>query len=294
MEAAATDYDNNKADAMWGSFHNNLNAVLQQLALGQYLILSKTQSNLFVQVVQQEGCLRAETISNNFRDDSNQLSNTQIKKLVKMGWNAPTAADSTPENDPHGSPNFYRDLQQPEDFAALAALLVQTLQFIGVADPADLHYEACDDNGNVLLFPKLGVMAVSNDLPLQVLTAVREITGQDQIEIDADGDIGPVYMGQSVTYLMIINDDKNLRIFSRVMEGVVESLELLQLLNTLNGERGDVHFYYQDGIILAMADVPMAPFVNLHLARVLPEFCAFADYSISVLEAELESEATVH
>jgi hypothetical protein len=100
-------------------------------------------------------------------------------------------------------------------------------------------------------------------------------------------------MGQSVTYLMIINDNKNLRIFSRVMERVAESYELLRLLNTLNGERGDVHFYYQDGIILAMADVPIAPFVKLHLARILPDFCEFVDSSISVLEAELESTALV-
>jgi hypothetical protein len=279
----------------WQNFADKLADVLERLDEGQFLILSLKDRNLFVQAVAQGNHgLRLETTSNEYRSDDDQLSETEIATLEKMGWRSPTRPDSRPDNDPFGSPNFYLDTPQPVDFDALAALMVNTLKLIGAADPAELQYEGDDGNGNPLSLPNLGVMAVA-DHSQQILQAVREITGQEQVSIDADGDIGPILMGQSVTYLMIINDNKNLRIFSRVMERVAESYELLKLLNTLNGERGDVHFYYQDGIILAMADVPIAPFVKLHLARVLPDFCEFVDNSISVLEAELDSaEAVAH
>jgi hypothetical protein len=162
MEAAATANKNNTANikAKWSGFQSNLAGVLQQLTDGQYLIIAKQQTNLFVQVVQQGTCVRVETISNHFRDADAQLTKAQIAKLVKLGWQLPTRPDSTPENDFYGSPNFFVDVFQPVDSESLAAMMILTLiQIIGVTDPADLEYEARDAEGNAVALPELGLVS---------------------------------------------------------------------------------------------------------------------------------------
>jgi hypothetical protein len=160
MEAsAALDKKNYKAG--WSCFQSRLAGVLQALTVGQYLIIAKQQNNLFVQVVQQGTCLRVETISNHFRAADQQLTISQITKLLTLGWHQPTGPDSNPENDPLGSPNFFVDAFLPVDFESLAGLMTLTLsQVIGVTDPADLEYEARDNGGNDVALPELGLVSV--------------------------------------------------------------------------------------------------------------------------------------
>lgn len=273
----------------WLTFANKLAEVLERLGEGQFLILSLKDSNLFVQAVAQgDHGLRLETTSNEYRSDDDQLSEAEIAKLEIMGWHMPTRPDSRPDNDLFGSPNFYLDVPQPVDTSVCASLLVQTLvDVLGVTDQGQLEIASDDGHGQPLYLPSLGV---DTDLHAQVFDTVTEVSSQNCI-IDKDGRIGPVIYGDVVVYLMVI--ENAIRLFCRVMEDVAESHELLALLNSLNGERADCHLYLQDGIVLAMADVPTKPFVNAHLARALPEFCAFADYCVSVLESELTDDCVV-
>ena len=273
----------------WQTFADKLAAVLERLDEGQFLILSLKDRNLFVQAVAQGNHgLRLETTSNEYRSNDDQLSETEIARLEKMGWRLPTRPDSRPDNDLFGSPNFYLDAPQPADVSVCASLLVRTLvDVLGVADHGQLEIASDDGYGQPLYLPSLGV---DGDLHAKVFDTVTEVSGQD-CTVDGDGRIGPVIYGEVIVYLMVI--ENAIRLFCRVMEDVAESHELLVHLNALNGERADCHLYLQDGILLAMADVPTKPFVTAHLARALPEFCAFADYCVSVLNAELAEDCVV-
>jgi hypothetical protein len=275
----------------WQQFSDRLAEVLQRLSLGQFLILTVRESGSFVQVISEgdNGC-RIETTSNYYRSDAEQLSERQIAMLGKLGWQPPTSPDSNPSSDPFGSPNFYLDVPNPVDADQVAHFIVQTLtEVLGATSPSQLTYEADDGQGQPLSLPLLGLDS-GYDLAQVVLQTVKEITGQDDIEIDSDGVIGGVVLGDAVIYLKVMKN--SIRLFSRIAKGITAS-QALPILNMLNGERSDTHFYCQNGTVIAMANLPTEPFINIHLARFLPEFCSFADYSISVLHAELAADSVV-
>ncbi|WP_295407333.1 hypothetical protein [uncultured Thiocystis sp.] len=107
----------------WPPFAQTLADVLGALEEDQFLVIAVKQSNRFVQFAAQGAFwLRAETKSNHYLARSEQLDARQIDALGAAGWHAPTGGpgESTPERDPDGSPNFYREFPVPVRFEEIA------------------------------------------------------------------------------------------------------------------------------------------------------------------------------
>ena len=140
-----------KLSVAWPPFEKALASALAKLEEDQYLVISAKRGDRFVQFAGQGSFgMRAETVSNGFLPKSEQLSDEQIKALVALGWSPPTGTPetSTPETEPDGSPNFFRDFAQPVRHEAIAKLAVRTLaEVLRVPHPGFLQYEAFGDDG---------------------------------------------------------------------------------------------------------------------------------------------------
>lgn len=117
----------------WPPFEDRLTAVLGALEEEQVLIISVKNTNRFVQFVAQGPFgMRAEATSNRYLAQSERLDPAQIAELVAAGWRNPTGSpeESTPEDDPDGSPNFFVEFPAPVRSAEVAKMAVHTLASI--------------------------------------------------------------------------------------------------------------------------------------------------------------------
>ena len=120
-----------KLSVAWPPFEKALASALAKLEEDQFLVISAKRGDRFVQFAGQGSFgMRAETASNGFLPKSEQLDDEQIKALGALGWSSPTGTPetSTPETEPDGSPNFFRDFAQPVRHEAIAELAVRTLR----------------------------------------------------------------------------------------------------------------------------------------------------------------------
>jgi type III secretion system-like peptide-binding chaperone len=154
--------------AAWERFQRRLAEVLPDLSEDEYLIITRKQTNQFVQFAAQgQHGMRVEAVGNEFLSASAQLSDESIASLVAMGWHAPTYALTTKpadEDEPaDGSPNFYLDAATPVPFGELAALAVRTLREIHrISHPGWLEYATLSaDEGLSIRFPSLGIKRAS-------------------------------------------------------------------------------------------------------------------------------------
>ena len=149
--------------ATWNAYMHGLADVLSRMQMDGYLILEIAFSKRYVQFAAQGAIgMRVETTSNQYLEKQGQLSLEQIGMLDSLGWHAPTGtpAQSTPENDPEGSSNFFCDFKSPVAFDLVASLAVRTLvEVLEVPQPTFLEYEAFDADGAHLLFAELGLRA---------------------------------------------------------------------------------------------------------------------------------------
>jgi hypothetical protein len=100
----------------WPPFAEKLAAALAKLEEDQYLILLVKRSNRFVQFAAQGSYgMRVETTSNAYLSKPEKLNERQVVMLLQSGWSDSTASpdESTPENDPDGSPNFFVEFPDP-------------------------------------------------------------------------------------------------------------------------------------------------------------------------------------
>ncbi len=176
------------------------------------MILCLKGTNRFVQFAAQGSHgMRMEATSNAFLKRKQKLSTEQIAQMTAAGWLEPTGApdEATPELDPDGSPNFYKEFPRPVRFKRLAALAVQTLRDImGVPHPGFLQYEAYDTQHQTQDLSELGLMrsargARGNDLSAAMLTerllsTLKAATGVEDLSIDADGDIAIAFNGSPI------------------------------------------------------------------------------------------------
>ena len=280
----------------WPVFADRLAAVLASLEEDHYLILSDKRSDHYVQFAGQGSFgLRVETTGNVYLAKHEQLSEEEIHLLLEAGWLQPTGEPdaATPENDPDGSPNFHLDCPAPVAHAEVARLAVTTLSgILRIPHPGFLEYGAFDAAGNSLLLTELGLKRAERAAPLdcdalsrQLLTAMREITGIVDLEYDEDGDIAVGYDGLTV-FACLLDKPPRIRIHAPLMLGVRQSLPLLARLNEFNTGASHLHFFFREGNIYAMADLPAVPMVARHLGDVLHLFCELADGVDELLAAE--------
>lgn len=284
----------------WPAFTERLAPVLAMLAEDQFLVISVKGSNRFVQFAAQGSFgMRAETTSNSYLAESEQLDAGQIAALIQAGWSAPTGGPkaSTPELDPDGSPNFFIEFPDPVPFGDVAKLSVHTLaEVLRVPHPGFLEYEVGNVDGTPLELPALGLKRAVRDAPAVdprqlLLATMRKLTGIDDLKFDGDGDIGIRY-GSVVAYLCLVGKPPHVHIFSPLVLDVEESPKLLERLNEINANLGALHVYLRDGIIFAVSDLPATPLVPEHLVGAAQAFFQIADGIDTLLQAEFGGRTT--
>jgi hypothetical protein len=142
----------------WEDFEHRLAAVLGTLE-DEFVIVSSKGGNRFVQFsAQPSHGLRAEVVSNAYLEGDERLADEQLVALSALGWSPPTGtpAEATPEKQPQGSPNFFRDFPKPVPCAEAARMAVCALaDVLRIADPSHLEYQAFDAAGHPLFLPEL-------------------------------------------------------------------------------------------------------------------------------------------
>lgn len=282
----------------WPPFAQHLADCLRSLDEDQYLILSLKRGNRFVQFAAQGAFgMRAETTSNDYLAESERLDASQLAALGAAGWRGPTGspAESTPERDPDGSPNFFVEFQDPVPFEQVSELAVHTLaEILDVPHPGFLEYDAFDAEGHAILLPSLGLRHAGPPprpkgraaLPQRLLTTIREAIGIPDLEYDDDGDIGVPY-GSIAAFVRLEGNPPTVRIHCRLLAQLEETPELLSRLNAINRGLRHLHCFVHEGSVYAVADIPAKPFAGEVVASVFQYFCQIADGMDSLLQAEL-------
>ena len=282
----------------WRPFADRLAAALATLSEDQNLILAVEHRQRFVQFAGSGASgLRAESVSNAYLAETDQLSADQVAALIAAGWRSPTHAPdaSKAEKDPAGSPNFFAEFDAPVPFDEVADLAVRTLaKVFEVSHPDLLEYDAFDTKGNQISFPGLcrrraqrpGSAAESDSsFAQELLAAIREITGFGDLEFDNDGDIC-LPRGSQVVFVRRLGTTPFVRIWSPLVRGVDEAPELLGQLNSLNASAGLVRFSVHDGVVFAEADVAAEPIVASLVELTLRRFCGATDGVDVMLQRE--------
>ena len=281
----------------WPRFATKLAEALAALEEDQYLILNVKRSNRFIQFAAQGAFgMRIETTSNSYLPKDEKLDPRQISALMAAGWTVPTGApeEATHDLDPDGSPNFFMEVSAPFSCEAVAQMTVRTLvEVLHVPHPASLEYEAADLEGGVIKLPSLGLRLAKRkspsrdqkSLPQRLLDALKEVTGNDQVQFDSDGDVG-IRHGSAVILVRIIEEPLCVRIFSPVLREVEENPDIVGRLNDINAREILTRFVFVNGSIFAAAEISAAPFVAEHLAQAMDHFCSVVDSLDSLLQAE--------
>jgi hypothetical protein len=147
----------------WRRFAYELANALRGLEEDEWLVLSAKNRNRFVQFMNQGGAgFRAETVSDFYLKDEDQLSESDRAFLLELGWEAPTNLPDEFGYRPDGSPNYFLDLANPVPLDELAALAVATLADVhGAMHPNALEYSTGGGDNRSIRFPNLGIRRAS-------------------------------------------------------------------------------------------------------------------------------------
>jgi hypothetical protein len=292
----------------WRKLGANLAAVLGAMGEDQYLIISAKREPWFVQFAKQGAeLLRAEAVSNHYLPEGSRLPDAKVATLTRLGWVAPTGLppESTPEKQPNGSPNFFRDFTPPVPFEDVAQLAVETLTKVyGVVHPTALEYQAFHRDQGTLLLPTLGLTARPQEpakaaskktpagdghdiasLRALVLKTVRKGLKDDTADYDDDGDL-QVRFGSAVAFVRPVENPLSVRVFSPVLAAVEADEELLARLNDLNADTSFARLMHMGDTVFAAVDVPAAPLLPEHLDRAIVGLGKFADEIDDHLQAD--------
>ena len=287
-----------EASTEWTSFSERLVTALQSLEAGQWLIIQKQGVPDWVQYAAEgQGKFRVETKSNWYRELDEELSLEQQECLSRIGWRQPTGtgAESTPDCDPHGSPNYWLDLTLPRNAKKLIDVTVKTLiDVFCVVVPDGLEYEGYYASGDSLSIPQLGLQPLittrensqNPQLRAQLLGIIKELTCIDTFAYDADGDIGPISYGCVTAFARLVEDEPYVRLYAPVLDEVQESQELLSRINELNCTHGFLHLCILNDCLTVVSDVLIAPFLTRYVAQGLANFLQLADEFSSELREE--------
>ncbi len=281
----------------WAPFARNLTTVLSRLIEDQFLIVSAKTGQRFVQFsCQGSWGMRVEVTSNHFLKGDDRLSRHQMSWLRAHGWRAPTGkpTESTPEQDPDGSPNYYIDFPESVPASEIVPLVIDTLaNGLKFPYPGALVYESFDANGEALVFQELGLKRLDRQehrVMAQVLAVFRNVTGIADLELDEDGDVSVRYGSILVSALQL---DDRVRLFSALLTDVAETPTLLRKLNQINDGTHRIRCFLHGETVYASLDVPASPFVPKHLETGMGAFTETAEGLAVVLRAEFSGNVVI-
>jgi len=107
----------------------------------------------------------------------------------------------------------------------------------------------------------------------QLLAVVRAVSGDDELDVDSDGDI-PLRYGSAMVFVRVFGDPPIIRVFSPVLAEARMGVDLAQVVNELNGQHLFVKWLISDGSVVASVDLfgdPLAAQHVLHACGVLGE-----------------------
>lgn len=289
------------ADA-WREFERNLASVLATMEEDQFLVLMVKRAYPFVQFAAQGGYgLRAEAVSNNYLSRKHKLSESQIATLGNLGWCPPTGTpeEITPDKQPDGSPNYFREFAQPVPWDDAAELAVRTfVEVFSVHHPGYLQYDAFDVEGRKILLPTLkiaGRASAPSEPPPQVdevkharemvRLAIRKATENPEADFDEDGDIA-VRFGSAIAYVRVIDDPLLVRVYSPVLANVEGDEALLRRLNEINGKIRFARLFFTEGTVIAALDIFAVPLSAEHITDACSVLGNIADQVDDLLQAE--------
>jgi len=288
--------------AGWNSLESQLANTLNAMQEDQSLIIAVKQSNRFIQFAAQGAHgLRAEVTSNAYLSGAERWTDTQMTALKALGWLEPTGTPetSTPEGDPDGSANFFRDFMSPIQPAEIAKLSVDTLmQIIQVPYPGFLEYEAFDSERNTEALPNLGLKRTIRDpeikmsvLADRLLRALQEATGLAEIEYGEDGEVGFQYRDAGL-FVRLLGQPPNIRFASPLITDLADTEKLLRRLNEINAQFGGTYFVVRNGAVFAVNEIPAWPFIAEHVAQSLHQFSETVAAMDDFLEAEFGANSS--
>lgn len=281
----------------WPPFAQKLAAVLGNLEEDQFLILPVKQTNRFVQFSAQGSFgMRVEATSNSYLKKSEQLNEEQIAAMLAAGWYVPTGtpSSSTPEADPDGSPNFYMNIPVPVNFEAAANLAVSTLSnILHVPHPWMLEYKACDEHGDALVLPSLGLKQAKRltkedskeDVSQQLLAMLRGLTGISDLDFDENGCIN-ICADSLPIFVAIAESQSYIRVGSPIYSTLLDTTNVLVLLNNINASIPVVHFFLRDETVYGVVDIPAFPFVDEHILHAIGQILKAAEGISEMLQEQ--------
>jgi len=215
--------------------------------------------------------------------------------LADLGWNRPTDDNEDKGRDKasEGSPNFHIDFSTPVYFDGAAELAVKTLSLVHrIPHPGYLEYEAFDSDGNSIPIPDLGLKRMTRyaspdpqKMRQALLTTIREFTGLSKLDYDQKGNMG-IRFGSVLIFISYMEKPPSVRFHSPLVVEIKESPELHVRLNELNSKIWSMHFFHRNNAILAVSDIPAAPFSADHIIQALAMFNEIADGMDDLLVAE--------
>ena len=290
-----------KRSVAWLPFVQTLANVLGHLQEDQYLVITVKRSNLYVQFAGQGSYgMRVETPSNGYLVKSEKLKKCQLVALENAGWSAPTGTpkQSTPQKNPDGSPNYFVDFPAPVVYDRVARLTVSTLvEILEVSHPGMLEYDAFDAEGSPVQLPELGlkhwVRKQKTDRHLNMAAlgnnlrnTLRATTGITTLDFNED-DVIAVRYGSAVVMSRIVDEPPTVAFKSPLLCDVEDSPTICERLNQLNCGSNSLRFFYNEGTVFGVANVPAVPYVCAQVTQSFEQFCRIADDMDDLLQSEL-------
>jgi hypothetical protein len=182
------------APTQWADFEHALAELVEVLDSGQFLIIGSPNPHAddgtgpYVQVAIHDTGIYAETVSNHFLSAHGQLDRVQKRRLVALGWAAPTRAPNAGVNTTAGgSTNYSRRYDEPIDATAIATDLVVALRDVYDVDrPRDLEYHAFSENPTAMIaVPTLGIRRaiVSGDSEVAESSPASDLDDETDVEL---------------------------------------------------------------------------------------------------------------
>jgi len=281
----------------WESFEKALASALSVLK-DEYLVVSTKGGNRFVQfnVCPDEGVF-AEAVSNAYLGPAEKLDVGQMADLLSLGWAAPTHEPGSPDAvpAPDGSPNHFREFQQPYSCADVARFAIRTLTGpLRVGNPSELEYRAFDNDGHAVTLPAL---AIDRDAPprpkakppaktkesdpfkklrAKVLAAARTASGQGSLAYDEDGWL-QVPVGSRTGWIRINENPWYVRVYVQLMSEVEGGERFLAQIHEMNSRMPLARVIYTDQSVFLGIDFPALPFRAEHLTQTVTLLARFAD-----------------
>lgn len=283
----------------WQAFAERLGSSIGAMKEDEFLIISLKETNRFVQFAAQgAGGMRVEATSNHFLSGRERLDARQVRALVRLGWHKPTGSpkQSTPDRDPHGSSNFFRDEPLPVNHALLAELAIRTLvEVYSVPHEGFLQYEAFDYAGNSYALPGLEIKRQVRDPEIRMaeiaerlLNAVREATELPDLKFDAHGDVQLRSDGRAFL-IRLVGQPPMVRLFAPLLENVRTTCKLLDRVNHLNVNGSPLRYLVHESTVLAVLDIPAWPLQVEHVTTSLERFTSAVHGAAAWLHAEYGS-----